>query len=458
MDLAPILARIDAQRAEIDALRPLPADQLGRAMQRLRLEWTYHSNAIEGNQLTYGETRALLLHGVTAQGKPLKDHLDIKGHREALDYLERFVQSKEPLALTNVRELHRLLLGDTYEIEVEEPDGRRSKRTKDGGAFKDHPNNVRTATGEIHYYATPEETPARMTDLIDWLRDEQAHVEDGTLHPVVYAAAFHHRFVAIHPFPDGNGRMARLLMNLVLMRAGYVPAVVRQQAREAYYGVLAQADGGELEPFTAFVADELAATMTLFLRALRGEPDPDEFDRRIALLEQEAKGMRRTAEASVWSVNRSREAHECVVVPLWKATQPRMRQVARLFEETKVSISIYSDESEFGRHFDETTAEDALSEASNGSWRQMRILWFCKGYLAGGLEQAVPVGFSVRMEDRFATLAPGISLFVRPGVYSWKYPGTPSLTEVTRFASEFEQDVLTWLDTLQARADQKLEE
>ena len=96
-------------------MRPLDAEQVGKATQRLRLEWTYHSNAIEGNSLTYGETRALLMHGVTAQGKPLKDHLDVKGHREALDYLERFVRAEEPLTLAAIREVHRVLLGEPYE-------------------------------------------------------------------------------------------------------------------------------------------------------------------------------------------------------------------------------------------------------------------------------------------------------------------------------------------------------
>ncbi|MEO1077808.1 MAG: Fic family protein, partial [Bacteroidota bacterium] len=389
MDLAPILARIDAQRAEIDALRPLPADQLGRAMQRLRLEWTYHSNAIEGNQLTYGETRALLLHGVTAQGKPLKDHLDIKGHREALDYLERFVRSEEPLTLINVRELHRLLLGDTYEHPVVDSLGRPGMRVAQGGAFKEESNHVRTATGETHYYATPEETPARMRELIDRLRDEHAHVEDGTLHPVVYAAAFHHRFVAIHPFPDGNGRMARLLMNLVLMRAGYVPAVVRQEAREAYYGVLAQADGGELAPFTAFIAEELAATMTLFLRAVRGEPDPDEFDRRIALLAQEAEGVRRAAEAISWNPEQSTQAYRRILKPLWDDLRPRIQQVRALFSRSVIkfvatypgTIITYSEPEE----------KAAWTQLEKGDWRSFQIECLLYGYLANG-----------RMSDRIA--------------------------------------------------------
>lgn len=447
MDLVPLLARIDAQRAEIDALRPLPADQLGRAMQRLRLEWTYHSNAIEGNQLTYGETRALLLHGVTAQGKPLKDHLDIKGHREALDYLERFVRSEEPLALTNVRELHKLLLGDTYEIEVEEPDGRRSNRTKDGGAFKDHPNNVRTATGEIHYYAAPEETPALMTDLIDWLRNEQARVEDETLHPVVYAAAFHHRFVSIHPFPDGNGRMARLLMNLVLMRAGYVPAVVRQEAREAYYGVLAQADGGELAPFTAFIAEELAATMTLFLRALRGEPDPDEFDRRIALLEREAKGVQRAIEAESWLKAQSQEVTALVAKPIIDSVISTVDRLSNLFTDSEVTYTVvYLDGIAKGSGSQRAVAEKKIEL---GEWSDFEIDWKLYDYLpCTALSSRGRISIQVQRKE--------VNLFFRAGEdhlsKSFKYPLSSSREEIHQFVQELHDLTIRHFELIQSEA------
>ncbi len=293
-----IVARVDELRAELDAMRPLEADRVGQAMQRLRLEWTYHSNAIEGNSLTYGETRALLMHGVTAKGKPLKDHLDIKGHREALDYLERVVQGGEPLRLVAIREMHKLLLGEPYEMWAGTPDGQRVRRTITPGQFKTQRNHVVTATGEVHYYARPEEVPALMQDLVDWARETMEQAEAGDLHPIPFAADLHHRFAAIHPFDDGNGRMARLLMNLVLMRTGYVPAVIRQDRRPAYYGALAEADGGELGPLVQFVSEELAATLDLFLRALRGEADPDSFGHRVALLRREIETDRSDVERS----------------------------------------------------------------------------------------------------------------------------------------------------------------
>ncbi|MDT7856110.1 Fic family protein [Rubrivirga sp. S365] len=324
------IERARALRDELDAMRPLDPEQVGKAMQRLRLEWTYHSNAIEGNTLTYGETRALLLHGVTAQGKPLKDHLDIKGHREALDHLERLAGADEPLTLAAVRELHRALLGEPYETWAETADGQRVRRTATPGEFKAFSNSVKTVTGETHYYARPEETPALMTDLVDRYRAGWREVEEGGADAVVVAADFHHRFVAIHPFDDGNGRMARLLMNLVLMRAGYPPAVIRQGNRPAYYGALAEADAGDLGPFVRFMAGELTATLDLYLRALRGEPDPTAFSRRVALLKKEVEASDKTASRSPSALARiTRE----LIAPLLERVYQGRDELAPLFSE-----------------------------------------------------------------------------------------------------------------------------
>ena len=343
--------RVRALRDELDAMRPLDAEQVGKATQRLRLEWTYHSNAIEGNSLTYGETRALLMHGVTAQGKPLKDHLDVKGHREALDYLERFVQAEEPLTLAAIREIHRVLLGEPYEAVAETPGGQRTRRTITPGEFKTQPDHVVTETGETHYYARPEETPALMQDLVDDYRAGWPQVEGGGVDAVVFAASLHHRFAAIHPFDDGNGRMARLLMNLVLMRVGYPPAVIRQENRPAYYGALAEADAGGLDTLVRFVAGELEATLDLYLRTLRGEPDPTAFSRRVALLKKEV-------ETSGGAVERSPEALE-------RITRNLIVPFLKLVYEGGVNLRpLFSDSSEF-MMYTEQNGTNSFSAASS---------------------------------------------------------------------------------------------
>src|SRR5206468_2622159 len=133
------------------------------------------------------------------------------------------------------------------------PEGGQTKKWVKLGQYKSEPNQVTTPTGEIHHFALPEETPARMGKLM--LRTRSG-LEKPELHPVAFAAFVHHEFVSIHPFDDGNGRMARLLMNLLLMQNHYPPAVIRLQDRDKYFGALAQADTGDLEPFTSFIAEQ----------------------------------------------------------------------------------------------------------------------------------------------------------------------------------------------------------
>jgi Fic family protein len=286
MALNEFLARVDTLRDQLDALRPLDPDQEARLVQKLNLEWNYHSNAIEGNTLTLGETRAFLLYGITAQGKPFRDYLDIKGHNDAICYLEDLVRGGEVLTEALIRELHRILLVEAYDVDAITPDGRPTRRRIAIGCYKTTPNHVRTTTGETHFYATSQETPALMGELMAWYRRE---AEKDELHPLVLAATFHYRFVAIHPFDDGNGRMARLLTNLILMQHGFVPVVIPLEARGVYLLALEKADAGDLADFVALVGRELIRSLALTLAAARGEPleEPGGLDRRIQRLREE---------------------------------------------------------------------------------------------------------------------------------------------------------------------------
>lgn len=298
MSLLELLKQIDQLQAEINSIRPLDSAQEKRIMQRFRLDWTYHSNSIEGNTLTYGETRAFLLHGITAQGKPFRDYLEIKGHYEAIDYLLDFVRQERPLTEADIRELHRIILVEPYQMNTQTSDGTPVRRRIQPGQYKTMPNHVYTSTGGVHYYATPEETPGKMGNLIAWYRRE---TEKGELHPVVLAATFHYQFVIIHPFDDGNGRMARLLMNLILMRFGNPPAVIHTSTKENYLLALEKADADDdLEPFITLVGESLVQSLKLYLRAARGEAIEElaDLDKKLALLAKKAAMYKKEDEES----------------------------------------------------------------------------------------------------------------------------------------------------------------
>ncbi len=290
-------AVVEAMRlmVELEVMRPIWPEQEARILQKFRLDWNYHSNHLEGNSLTFGETKSLLLFGITAQGKPLKDHLEMTGHNEALNWVLDVVKGEYPLTESFIRELHKLLLREPYEVDAETPDGKPTKRMIQIGQYKSVPNHVRTATGEIHYFASVEETPSMVHDLMDWYRAQR---EKADTNPIFLAALFHHRFINIHPFDDGNGRTGRLLMNFILMQYGYPPVIIKTEDKINYYRALQQADGGNTDAFVDYMAVNLVRSLKIMLSGARGESieEPDDLDKELALLDQRLKGMGKKAE------------------------------------------------------------------------------------------------------------------------------------------------------------------
>ena len=327
-----VLETITRLKEELDSLRPLPPTVLAQVEQKLRLESNYHSNAIEGNTLTLGETRSLILHGLTAHGKPLRDHLDIEGHDSAVQSIEAAVKDNQELNEVYIRNLHRVLLKDPYETEAKTPDGQLVRRTISIGDYKTKPNNVETSTGEMYYFTPPEQVKQAMTDLLDWYRAR----ERGGEHPIVMAATFHYCFVRIHPFDDGNGRMARLLMNMILIKHGYTVAMIRQDDRNEYLNRLEGADKTEdLTEYINYIAQCCEYALHLHLKAARGEPidDIDDIEKEIALFKQ----------SLVSATDRefpAMEYVESVLHPFFKYCMDKNDRLLDVFGEVNTMISV----------------------------------------------------------------------------------------------------------------------
>ena len=206
---AGMFAAIDSLKGELDRKRPLTASELERLQKEFSVEYTFNSNAIEGNTLTLQET-ALALEGVTIDKKPLKDHLEAIGHRDAFRYVCGLAKEKGPFSARIIREIHSLVLMD---------------RPADRGVFRRIPVTI---TGAYH-----EPEPAHM--IPEKLEELLADLKKSRRHPIEAAALFHLRFEGIHPFIDGNGRTGRLLLNLYLMRHGYPPIDIKYADRRKYY-------------------------------------------------------------------------------------------------------------------------------------------------------------------------------------------------------------------------------
>lgn len=228
-----ILHELDALKTRLDALRPLPPAAVRNLHDELVLRWTYHSNAIEGNTLTLMETK-VVLEGITVGGKLLREHFEAINHRDAILYVEDVVRRQEALSEWQIRNLHRLVL----------------KQIDDENAGAYRKLNV-TIAGARHVPPDMLQVPEQMTALLHWYDHEAA-----SLHPVERAARLHSDFVKIHPFVDGNGRTARLLLNLELLKSGFPPIVLAVEKRLAYYQALDKAHvEGEISDFLELVAD-----------------------------------------------------------------------------------------------------------------------------------------------------------------------------------------------------------
>lgn len=260
------IQKLATLKQQIDSLRPLSEAQEKAIQERLRIEWTYNSNALEGNTLTFGETLFFLREGLTSEGKPLKDYLEAKNHAEAIEGLEEIINSERPLTEGVIKELHAILMRGMEFSMAKGGQGQLVQKPIHPGKYKLLPNHVLTFSGKIHHYVEPMHVKEEMEKLLYWYHAAKE------LDPVEKAATFHYRFVAIHPFDDGNGRMARLLMNLILIKAKYPPCVIKTTHRKTYLKALEEVDLKKtFEPFIEFVSLELLDTLKMVQSVLEGE-------------------------------------------------------------------------------------------------------------------------------------------------------------------------------------------
>ncbi|UPT65774.1 MAG: Fic family protein [Sphingobacteriales bacterium JAD_PAG50586_3] len=439
--------KVDALKKQVDALKPLPKDVEGKIMQKFRLDWNYHSNAIEGNSLTFGETLVFLREGLTAKGKPLKDHLDMKGHNEAIEYLFGLIKNKEyELSERDIRELHKMLLVEPYESSAQTPDGQKTTKLIQLGEYKTQPNHVKTPTGDIHYYATPEETPARMTDLINWYRKE-----DSNLHPVVLAALLHYEFVNIHPFDDGNGRMSRLLMNLILIKNGFPPVVIKQANRNEYYAALAQADAKNYNPFIELIVNNLIHSLDIYTIGAKGEDitEPDDIDKEIEILKLQLS--KEEFEAKIKSREQMHRLLSDFFFPLVISLQQKLRQLDELFLDRIDAIYFSTKGSNGNKTLSTEKIKDSHINFLNGNNSIENITEIQYGYNLKGFKKDVSNNFEVHnyitvafSDFNFTVRYRGFDSkdqIIGPYNYSLDYSKLKSANIVSDFTKHFIQEI-----------------
>lgn len=249
MNLSDILTQLGKLKGWLDSFRPFPTAVLDEMKKYYDVNFTYHSNAIEGNTLTKSETQMVLERGLTIGGKSVVEHLEVIGHKEAIDYIEEIARVETAIGEREIKDIHNIIM--------------RGVSPEEAGRYRGL--DVKAA-GTDHVYPPHFHLTALMRDFVSWLASGKAKLE----HPIVFATEAHYRFVSIHPFRDGNGRVGRLLQNLILIRHGYPIAVITNERRSSYIDALAyaQSNNDDVDELIKIVADASHESIIDYLRIL----------------------------------------------------------------------------------------------------------------------------------------------------------------------------------------------
>lgn len=251
-----LLERADKLNRQVKSLKDTNSSLWETILLKLKIDWTYNSNSIEGSTLSLGDTHFFLTEGLTIEGKPFRDFLDAKNHMEAIEYLHEIVADGRAISESVIKELNALILSGINYTQAQDSSGKPIQKRATPGEYKTQPNHVLLPNGEIHQYVEPIQVQPQMQELVEWIdRSTQK------TNPIVVAAITHYNLVRIHAFDDGNGRGARILTNLILMKNHYFPVVIRSEKKRKYLETLHQADAGDISPFIEYVTEELIETL-----------------------------------------------------------------------------------------------------------------------------------------------------------------------------------------------------
>lgn len=316
--------------------QPLKAEDDRRLWDKFRLEWNYNSNHIEGNTLTYGETELLLFQGQTVGMHAIREYEEMKAHDVAIAHTRELAQSPELITEADVRNLNKIILKEPFWKIATTQSGEPTRKQIIPGSYKETPNNVRTPANEIFEFASPLETPTKMEELMDWLK---AELESDDRELISLAAHLHHRFLLIHPFDDGNGRVARLLSNYVLLRHSFPPIVVKSADKPNYLAVLRLADAGQFEPLINYFEEQLEWSLEIGLSAAAGNSieELSDIEKEIALFVRgqdvnRPPVLKRSPEVVI-------EFYKSGLENLISKFETKVTRLAALFAETQLELS-----------------------------------------------------------------------------------------------------------------------
>jgi Fic family protein len=335
--LTDLLKEIDSLKDQLDKLKPLKKEDEEMLWKKFRLEWNYNSNHIEGNTLTYIQTELLLIFDKTTGDHEMREYEEMKAHDVAINLVKAYANDlSRELTEADIREFNKIILVRPFWGNAQTEDGQATRKLIQPGEYKKEPNSVKLQNGEMFHYASPEETPAKMNELMNWLRMVSS---EGKLHPAQIAAQLHYDFVRIHPFDDSNGRTSRLLMNYVLLRNGFPPVIIKASDKKGYLTALNKADVGDLDSFVFYILENLRWSVELSLKAAKGEiiEEDDDVDKEIEVLKR--REQYRLQNSVEKSIDKLEELYDQSIKPLFESLFEKHSNLNDLFTTNQYSIT-----------------------------------------------------------------------------------------------------------------------
>jgi Fic family protein len=360
MNIDEKLQVIDTLKTEIDAHGKLSPETLRKINYKFRLDWNYYSNKMEGNTLTKDETRSIMIGNVTIHGKPIRDVLEMRGHDDAIEAILKIGKGELNISERRIKELHRAIMH-------EETEENKAKI----GVWKTVDNYVLNYKGERFDFTKSDDVAEEMHNLINWLSAESdKQGKKGALHPALLAIEFHLRYVTIHPFYDGNGRTARILMNLILISRGFPPIIIKTEEKERYHQYIAdiQGYGGTRDFYYDLMLDLLARSLTLVNTAIKGGniEEPDDIDKRIELIKTKLHGIDAVTETKSFDTVNSTLNDS--IFPIFLQLDEKIAKITDLFTRTYRQIQYAED----GKTVNIPIEQNNLSHSLN-SWLEDRF-------------------------------------------------------------------------------------
>lgn len=452
------MGKIEELYQEWQSLQPIKEEYLQRLNQKFMLEFNYNSNHIEGNTLTYGQTELLLLFGKVVDAANMKDLEDMKASNVGLNMMQEQASSEYPLTESFIRQLHHTILREDYTVYRALPGGQQTSYVVHAGVYKTRPNSVITRSGTRFEYASPEETPALMSDLVSWYNEEE---QKGELTLAELCALFHYRYIRIHPFEDGNGRIARLLVNFILTRHHYPMIVVKSADKENYLNALSTCDGfvgtapsegahaeiSKINPFVAYIEECMERALVTCIKAAKGQSieEDDDFMKELKVLERQKKqdmatelSKKKFSPSEVWNVL------EYVFFPIVECFEKAIssaNDVFRFSQSIRGNYLSKTDTYKGGLHVNfvmRDTSNIQVKEFVNSA----KSMW----YLCELMDPQHPKFVTLKIEKKFYITFFDDHYFV-DGILNknFTYGSYPTEKEKGQIVSQFKQDILSEL-------------